>query len=98
MRAELFARLLAAPGAPFLAGGEHARASRPRSCSPKAAGGILFIADLSRLGRAEQRNLEFLLARAEKHKVRVVSFSPLDVRSLAEKHDSTPSSARGSAS
>ncbi|MGH8692216.1 MAG: helix-turn-helix domain-containing protein, partial [Burkholderiales bacterium] len=84
MRPELFARLLAAPGAPFLAGGEML-SQPPSELLGKAAGGILFIADLSRLGHAEQRNLEFLLARAEKHRVRLVSFSPLDARSLAEK-------------
>ena len=86
MRAELFARMLAAPGAPFLAGGEML-SQPPSELLAKAAGGILFLADLSRLGHAEQRNLEFLLARAEKHRVRVVSFSPLDVRSLVEKAD-----------
>jgi two-component system nitrogen regulation response regulator NtrX len=86
MRAELFARLLAAPGAAFLAGSEHL-AEPPSELLARAAGGILFVPDLSRLGRAEQRNLDFLLARAEKHKVRVVSFSPLDVKGLAEKHD-----------
>jgi two-component system, NtrC family, nitrogen regulation response regulator NtrX len=86
MRAELFARLLAAPGAPFLAGGEML-SQPPSELLAKAAGGILFIGDLSRLGHTEQRNLEFLLARAEKHRVRVVSFSPLDVRSLADKCD-----------
>src|SRR5216683_573741 len=42
---------------------------------------------MSRLGRIEQRNLEFLLARAEKHKARVVSFSSLDARTLSEKHE-----------
>jgi DNA-binding NtrC family response regulator len=89
MRAELFARLLAGPGAPFLTGGEML-AQPPSELLGKAAGGILFIADLSRLGHAEQRNLEFLLGRAEKHRVRVVSFSPLDLRSLAEKHDFDP--------
>ena len=89
MRAELFARLLAAPGAPFLAGGEMLT-QPPSELLAKAAGGILFIGDLSRLGHTEQRNLEFLLARAEKHRVRVVSFSPLDVRSLADKCDFDP--------
>ena len=39
---------------------------------------------------AEQRNLEFLLPRAEKHRVRLVSFSPLDARGLAEKCDFDP--------
>src|SRR2546421_3453455 len=86
MRPELFARLLAAPGAPFLAGVE-LLAEPPSELLGKAAGGILFVPDLTRLGRGEQRNLEFLLPRAEKNRVRAVSFSPLDARTLAEKHD-----------
>jgi DNA-binding NtrC family response regulator len=86
VRAELFARLLAAPGAPFLAGGE-LLSQPPSELLARAAGGVLFVADLSRLGHAEQRNLEFLLVRAEKHRVRVVSFSPFDVRALVEKCD-----------
>ena len=86
MRAELFARLLAPAGAPFLAGVEML-AESPSDLLTKAAGGVLFMPDLTRIGRAEQRNLEFLLPRAEKHKVRVASFSPVDVRSLVEKHD-----------
>jgi DNA-binding NtrC family response regulator len=86
MRPELFARLLVAPGAPFLASAE-LLAEAPSELLGKAAGGVLFVSDLSRLGRPEQRNLEFLLPRAEKQKVRLVSFSPVDVRSLAEKHD-----------
>jgi two-component system, NtrC family, nitrogen regulation response regulator NtrX len=86
MRPELFARLLAAPGAPFLSGAE-LLAEPPSELLGKTAGGILFLPDLSRLGRTEQRNLEFLLARAEKHRVRVVCFSPSDPRGLSEKHD-----------
>jgi DNA-binding NtrC family response regulator len=86
MRAELFARLLAAPGAPFLAGGE-LLSQPPSELLARAAGGILFVPDLSKLGHTEQRNLEFLLPRAEKQRVRLVSFSPFDVRSLTEKCD-----------
>ncbi len=86
MRPELFARLLAAPGAPFMAGAE-LLAEPPTELLAKAAGGILFLPDLTRLARAEQRNLEFLLPRADKQRVRVVSFSPVDPRSLCEKHD-----------
>jgi two-component system nitrogen regulation response regulator NtrX len=89
MRPELFARLLAAPGAPFIDGLE-ALAEAPSETLAKAAGGILFIADLTRLGRAEQRQLEFLLGRADKHKVRVVSFSALDLRALADRHEFEP--------
>ena len=53
----------------------------------RAAGGILFVRDLAQLGRGDQKNLDFLLARADKHKVRVVSFSPVDAKTLAEKHE-----------
>jgi DNA-binding NtrC family response regulator len=89
MRPELFARLIVPSGAPFLAGAE-LLTEPPSELLGKAAGGILFMPDLTRLGRAEQRSLEFVLARAEKHKVRVTSFSPVDVRSLVEKHEFDP--------
>src|SRR5436190_1169365 len=89
MRPELFARLLAAPSAPFLSGAE-LLAEPPSELLAKATGGILFLPDLARLARGEQRSLEFLLTRAEKHKVRLVSFSALDVKSLTEKHDFDP--------
>ncbi len=86
MRPELFARLLAAAGAPFIEGPELlAEASSERLA--RAGGGVLFVGDLARLGRVEQKNLEFLLSRADKHKAKVVSFSTLDVRALAEKHE-----------
>src|SRR5690242_2428131 len=78
MRPELFARLIAPSGAPFLAGAE-LLAEPPSDLLGRAAGGILFMPDLTRLGRAEQRSLEFGLSRAEKPKVRVASFSPVDV-------------------
>jgi len=86
MRPELFARLLAAPGAPFISAGEDA-AEALSDLLARAAGGILFVPDLSRLDRGAQRNLEFVLTRAEKHKTRVVSFSPVDARALCEKHE-----------
>jgi two-component system, NtrC family, nitrogen regulation response regulator NtrX len=89
MRPELFARLLAAPAAAFLSGAE-LLAEPPSDLLAKAAGGVLFFPDLTRLGRVEQRSLEFLLARAEKHKARLVCFSSLDMRTLAEKHDFDP--------
>jgi DNA-binding NtrC family response regulator len=85
MRPELFARLLAVPGAPFVSA--EGVAETLSDLLARAAGGILFVPDLSRLERAEQRNLEFVLARAEKHRTRVVSFSPVDARTLCEKHE-----------
>ena len=86
MRPELFARLLAAIGAPFVEGPE--LVEEPSSdLLARAGGGVLFVGDLARLGRGAQKNLEFLLARADKHKARVVSFSTLDPRMLVEKHE-----------
>ena len=89
MHPELFARLLVAAGAPFLSGAELLGES-PSELLARAAGGIIFLPDISRLGRNEQRQLEFLLARSEKHKVRVACFSSLDLRTLAEKHEFDP--------
>ncbi|MEW5863141.1 MAG: response regulator [Pseudomonadota bacterium] len=89
IRPELFARLLAAPGTPFL-DGAGLLAGAPSEVLARASGGVLFVGDLTRLVRAEQKNLEFLLARAERHRARVVSFSPVDPRALAEKHDFDP--------
>jgi len=89
MLAELFARQLAAPGAPFLAG-EEVLADASSELLARATGGILFVPDLSRLQRAEQKNLDFLQARADRHRVRIVSFSPLDTRVLIERHGFDP--------
>jgi len=86
MRPELFARLLAAAGAPFIEGPQ-LLAEASSETLLRASGGVLFVGDLARLGRAEQKNLEFLLARADKHKARLVSFSTLDIRALADKHE-----------
>jgi len=89
MQAELFARLLLAPGAPFLLGPE--LLSEPISeVLSRAAGGILFLNDLTRLARAEQKNVEFLSARTDKYKTRIVSFSPADTKTLVEKHEFDP--------
>ena len=89
MRADLFARLLVPPGAPFIAGAEML-GEPPSELLTKAAGGVLFLPDLSRLERGEQRHLEFLLPRADKYKARLVCFSPVDARALVEKHEFDP--------
>jgi len=84
MQPELFARLLSAPAAPFLA--DDALLSEASSdLLARTAGGILFVPDLTRLARAEQKGLEFVVARADRHKVRVVCFSPLEPKALIEK-------------
>jgi two-component system, NtrC family, nitrogen regulation response regulator NtrX len=81
---EAFARLLAAPGAPFLSGSEFL-ADASTDLLARAAGGILFLPELARLARAEQRNLHFLLSRADKHRVRIVSYSLVDPKVLVER-------------
>jgi DNA-binding NtrC family response regulator len=86
MRADLFAQLLVPPAAPFLAGAQ-LLGEPPSDLLSRAAGGVLFLPDLSRLERTEQRHLEFLLPRADKYKARIVSFSPVDTRVLVEKHE-----------
>ena len=86
MRPELFARLLAAAGAPFVEGPEML-AEASSEMLTRAAGGVLFVGDLSRFGRGEQKSLEFLLARSDRHRARVVSFSPFDARALIEKQE-----------
>jgi DNA-binding NtrC family response regulator len=86
MRPELFARLLAAAGAPFVEGPEMLTDASSEMLT-RAAGGVLFVGDLSRIGRGEQKSLEFLLARSDKHKARVVSFSPVDGRALIDKNE-----------
>jgi two-component system, NtrC family, nitrogen regulation response regulator NtrX len=89
MRSELFARLLVAPGAPFITGAP-LLAEPTTEVLTRATGGILFIQDLARLDRNEQRSLDFLLSRSDKHKARVVSFSSVDARTLAERHEFDP--------
>jgi DNA-binding NtrC family response regulator len=84
MQPELFARLLSAPAAPFLAD-DAQLAEASSELLARAAGGILFVPDLTRLARSEQKGLEFVVARADRHKVRVVCFSPLEPKALTEK-------------
>ncbi|MDH5577404.1 MAG: response regulator [Betaproteobacteria bacterium] len=84
MLPEIFARQLASPGAPFLAGAE-LLADASSDLLARAGGGILFLPDLSRLQRSEQKNLDFLQSRADKHRVRIVSFSPVDAKTLVER-------------
>jgi two-component system nitrogen regulation response regulator NtrX len=49
-----------------------------------AAGGILFIADLTLLGKLQQKNLAFALERIERYKLQVVAASPRPLGTLLE--------------
>jgi len=89
MHAELFARLLVAPGAPFIECKE-VLADSVSELLGRVSGGILFVPELRHLGHAEQKTLDFVLGRVERHRVRVVSFSSLDARTLVEKHALDP--------
>lgn len=89
MHAELFARLLVAPGAPFVECKE-VLADSVSELLGRVSGGILFVPELRHLGHAEQKTLDLVLGRVERHRVRVVSFSSLDAKTLVEKHDLDP--------
>jgi DNA-binding NtrC family response regulator len=80
---ELFARALAPPGTPWAAAGA-ALADSPQELLAQATGGILFVAELASLGRVPQRNLAFVAARAERQKLRLVSFTAEDPRRLVD--------------
>jgi DNA-binding NtrC family response regulator len=82
MRAELFARLAAQPTAPFVVAGDPPRET-PGELLARASGGIVFLPELTRWTRGE---LEALRARAEQHKVRLISFSSVDAQTLATVH------------
>jgi DNA-binding NtrC family response regulator len=81
--AELYARYLQAPGAPWLAGSE-ALSGTSQDVLAHAAGGVLFVEDLVPLTKPQQKHLAFLASRAERSKVRMVSFSSVDTRSLVD--------------
>jgi DNA-binding NtrC family response regulator len=80
---ELFARALAGAGMPWVSAGK-ALAESPQDLLGQAAGGILFCEELASLGRVQQRNLAFIVARAERQKVRLVSFTIEDPRRLVD--------------
>jgi DNA-binding NtrC family response regulator len=80
---ELFARALQRPGTPWVGAGA-GLADAPQDLLGQAAGGVLFVDELAALSRVQQKNLAFVAARADRHKVRVVSFTAEDPRRLAE--------------
>jgi DNA-binding NtrC family response regulator len=80
---ELFARALAPPGTPWVIAGA-GLADSPQDLLAQAGGGILFVEELASLSRVQQRNLAFIAARAERQKVRLVSFTVEDPRRLVE--------------
>src|SRR5262245_48348272 len=80
---ELYARALQNPGTPWVNAASDL-VDAPQDLLSKAAGGILFIDELAALRRLQQQNLAFVAARAEREKVRVVSFTAEDPRQLID--------------
>jgi DNA-binding NtrC family response regulator len=86
---ELFARALQHPGTPWVNAGA-ALAESPQDLLPQGAGGVLFVEEIAALSRAQQKNLAFVAARAERHKLRLVSFTAEDPRRLIEERGFDP--------
>ncbi len=71
--AELCARYLQEVGSPWLALSEYGRlASEPLEILEGLRGGVLFLAELGELNKAEQKGLLLLIAKSDKYRVRVV--------------------------
>jgi two-component system, NtrC family, nitrogen regulation response regulator NtrX len=87
---ELYARHLQQPGMPFVTAGA-ALAEAPQELLNQAAGGILFIEELGGLSRPQQKGAAFVIQRAERQKVRLVSFTAEENATLTEERGFDPS-------
>ena len=81
--AEICARTLQSHKRPWL---DLSASSAPltQDMLESAAGGILFIADLTLLGKLQQMNLAFALERLERHNLQLVAATPRPLSGLAE--------------
>jgi DNA-binding NtrC family response regulator len=79
----VYARYLHQPNTPWL-DASAALSDGSQDALSQAAGGILFIEELAQLTRAQQKHLAFVAPRAERAKVRIVSFTCTDPRTLVE--------------
>jgi DNA-binding NtrC family response regulator len=79
----VFARYLHQPNTPWL-NGQEVLSDASQEMLTQAAGGILFVEELAQLSRSQQKHLAFAAARAEKAKVRIVSFTSADNATLIE--------------
>ena len=89
MRGEPFARILAAPGVPFVNSIE-VLGNPSSELLAKASGGVLFVPDLAALSRIERKNLEYVLGRTERYKLRIVSFCSMEAKTLVAQHEFEP--------
>ena len=86
---ELFARYLHQPNTPWVTVSQ-ALSDTSQDLLTQASGGILFIEELSQLSRNQQKNLAFIVSKAERSKLRLVSFTSEDPRRLVETHGLDP--------
>ena len=86
---ELFARYLHQPNTPWVSVSQ-ALSDASQDLLAQASGGILFIEELAQLSRNQQKNLAFIVSKAERNKLRVVSFTSEDPRRLVETHGLDP--------
>jgi len=80
---ELYARALQPAGAPWV-GAAAGLADSSQDLLAQAAGGILFTEELASLSRVQQKSLAFIAGRAERQKVRLVSFTAEEPRRLID--------------
>ncbi len=80
---ELYARHLQQASTPWVHAAQ-ALGDPPQDLLNQAAGGILFVEELAQLSKPQQRSLAFIIPKAERHKVRLISFTAEDPRLLVE--------------
>ncbi len=83
--AEPFARFLQQPGMQWLAASD-VLSDASKETLAQASGAILFVEEVAQLSQNQQRLLAFLLSRAERGRIRVVSFSVHEPRALEKDH------------
>ena len=82
---ELYARYLQQPNTPWIDAAQ-ALNEGSQDLLQHAAGGVLFVGELATLSRNQQKHLAFLAQRAEKVKMRLVSFTAEDPKRLVDSH------------
>ena len=80
---ELFARYLHQTNTPWVAAQQALADNSPELLS-QASGGTLFIEELAQLSRNQQKNLAFIVSKADRNKLRLVSFTAGEPRRLVE--------------
>jgi DNA-binding NtrC family response regulator len=80
---EVFARYLHQANTPWLTASD-ALSDGSQDALAQAAGGILFIEELGQLSKTQQKHLAFIAGRADRAKLRIVSFTSVDTRALVE--------------